>query len=140
MMTNEFKEIRTNFYNLCTGFQQIMWKSQKSSFFTKACLLLLCLFLIASCSWSKNMAKSVTDTVKAPFAKKEQPVITSSLISMSEDDIRKKLGEPTVVSLTPENHILWTYYPEWKVMPDNKDTVYLEFEEGKVIKAMKAKQ
>jgi hypothetical protein len=59
---------------------------------------------------------------------------------MNEEDVRKKLGEPTIVSLTTENRILWTYLPEWKLMPDNKDTVYVEFENGKVIKVVKAKK
>jgi outer membrane protein assembly factor BamE (lipoprotein component of BamABCDE complex) len=59
---------------------------------------------------------------------------------MSEEEIRKKLGEPTMVSLTTEDRILWTYVPEWKLMPDNKDTVYVEFEKGKVVKVIKAKK
>jgi hypothetical protein len=59
---------------------------------------------------------------------------------MTEEDVRKKLGEPTIVSLTTENRILWTYLPEWKLMPDNKDTVYVEFENGKVIRVVKAKK
>ncbi len=62
----------------------------------------------------------------------------NSLISMTEDEVRKKLGEPTMVSLTPDNNILWTYRPSWKVMPDNKGTVYIEFDQGKVSKVIKA--
>lgn len=69
---------------------------------------------------------------------KPQPAIESSLISMTEEQVRKKLGEPTMVSLTPDNKILWTYRPNWKLMPDNKDTVYLEFEQGIVTKVIKA--
>lgn len=64
----------------------------------------------------------------------------SSLVSMTEEEVRNKLGEPTIVSLTPENRILWTYQPDWKILTDNKDTVYIEFEDGKVIKAIKAKR
>jgi hypothetical protein len=68
------------------------------------------------------------------------PLLENSLISMNEEDVRKKLGEPTIVSLTIENRILWTYIPAWKIMPDNKDTVYVEFENGKVVKVIKAKK
>jgi len=69
---------------------------------------------------------------------KPQPAMENSLISMTEDQVRKKLGEPTMVSLTPENKILWTYRPSWKLMPDNKGTVYLEFDQGIVTKVIKA--
>ncbi|MBP1749754.1 MAG: hypothetical protein H6Q52_2293 [Deltaproteobacteria bacterium] len=69
---------------------------------------------------------------------KPQPAIENSLISMTEDQVRKKLGEPTMVSLTPENKILWTYRPAWRIMPDNKNTVYLEFDQGIVTKMVKA--
>ncbi len=72
------------------------------------------------------------------IAGKPQPAIENSLISMNEDQVRKKLGEPTMVSLTPENKILWTYRPDWKIMPDNKNTVYVEFDQGIVTKVIKA--
>jgi len=63
----------------------------------------------------------------------------NAVISMSENEVRKKLGDPDVVSRTPENNIIWTYKPKWKIMPDNKDTIYVEFENGKVIKIVKVK-
>jgi len=69
---------------------------------------------------------------------KPQPVVETALISMNEDEVRKKLGEPTIVSLMPDSRILWTYRPGWKLMPDNKDTVYVEFDDGKVTKVIKA--
>ena len=69
---------------------------------------------------------------------KAQPTVENSLISMTEGEVRKKLGEPTMVSLTPENKILWTYRPDWKIMPDNKNTVYIEFDQGIVTKVIKA--
>ena len=72
------------------------------------------------------------------IAEKPQPAIESSLISMNEDQVRKKLGEPTMVSLTPDNKILWTYRPDWKIMPDNKNTVYVEYDQGIVTKVIKA--
>ena len=58
---------------------------------------------------------------------------------MTEDEVRKKVGEPTIVSRTSDNHILWTYRPTWKLMPDNKDTIYIEFVDGRVVKIIKAR-
>jgi hypothetical protein len=131
MIINNIKRIKTYFYNFCTGFPPKMWKSQRTSFFSQTCITLLCLFLLISCSSLKKMVG--TEQTKTP-------VLENSLISMSEEEIRKKLGEPTMVSLTLEDRIIWTYVPEWKLIPDNKDTVYVEFEKGKVIKVIKAKK
>jgi outer membrane protein assembly factor BamE (lipoprotein component of BamABCDE complex) len=132
MITNKIKRMKTNFYNFYTGFPPKMWKSQRTAFLTKTCIILLCLFLLVSCSYFKK----TTRTQQPPTT----PLLENSLISMNEENVRKKLGEPTIVSLTHENRILWTYIPEWKLMPDNKDTVYIEFENGKVIKVVKAKK
>ena len=125
---NKIKEIKTEFYNIYTGFPPKMWKSPGTSLLSKGCVLLLSLFLLCSCASFKS-AKG-----------KEPPVLENALISMSEEDVRKKLGEPTVVSLTLENRIHWTYRAEWKIVPDNKDTVYIEFQDGKVVKVLKAKK
>jgi outer membrane protein assembly factor BamE (lipoprotein component of BamABCDE complex) len=135
MIVNNIKRIKTYFYNFCTGFPLKMWKSQRTSFLSKTCVVLLCLFLLISCSSLKKMVGKEPATTPS-----KTPVLESSLISMSEEEIRKKLGEPTMVSLTTEDRILWTYVPEWKLMPDNKDTVYVEFEKGKVVKVIKAKK
>jgi len=137
MITNKINNMKTNFYNFYTGFPQKMWKSHGSAFFSKACIIILCIFLLISCSSLKKITGK--DPSKAS-AQPQTPVLENSLISMNEEDVRKKLGEPTIVSLTTENRILWTYLPEWKLMPDNKDTVYVEFENGKVIKVVKAKK
>ena len=67
------------------------------------------------------------------------PALQSGVISMTEDEVRKKVGEPDVVSKTADNNILWTYRPSWKLLPDNKDTVYLEFENGRVTKIIRAR-
>ena len=132
MITNKIKQMKINFYNFYTGFPPKMWKSQRTAFLTKTCIILLCLFLLVSCSYFKKTAgKQPTPAT---------PLLENALISMNEEDVRKKLGEPTIVSLTRENHILWTYVPSWKLMPDNKDTVYVEFENGKVVKVVKAKK
>jgi len=116
---SNIRKLQESLYNLSTGFPQKMWKSFKSPAFSRVCIVLLSCFILISCSYMKNMKG------------KPQPAIESSLIW-------KKLGEPTMVSLTPDNKILWTYRPNWKLMPDNKDTVYLEFEQGIVTKVIKA--
>ena len=123
---NKIKELQKPLYNLSTGFPQKLWKSFKSPSFSRVCVILLSCFILISCSYIKNIAG------------KPQPVIENSLISMTEDQVRKKLGEPTMVSMTPESKILWTYRPDWKIMPDNKNTVYVEFDQGIVTKVIKA--
>jgi outer membrane protein assembly factor BamE (lipoprotein component of BamABCDE complex) len=137
MITNNIKRMKTNFYNFYTGFPPKMWKSQRTAFLSKTCVILLCLFLLVSCSYLNKITGK--DGAKAP-AKVQEPILENSLVSMNEEDVRNKLGEPTVVSLTAENRILWTYIPAWKLMPDNKDTVYVEFDNGKVVKVVKAKK
>ena len=136
MITNKIKRMKTNFYNFYTGFPPKMWKSRRTAFLTKTCTVLLCLFLLVSCSYFKK----TTGKDQAKNQTPATPALENSLISMNEEDVRKKLGEPTIVSLTVENRILWTYVPAWKIMPDNKDTVYVEFENGKVVKVVKAKK
>ncbi len=126
---NDIGKIRGRIYNLCTGFPQNMLKTVDVAIL-KGVIVLFCVFFLFSCSTMKNLS----------FKGKPAPILESSLVNMTEEQVRKKIGEPSVVSMTPENHILWTYYGEWKVVPDNKDTVYLEFENGKVVKAMKAKR
>lgn len=125
---NKINGLRASLYNLSTVFQQKLWKSLKSPYFSRTCMVLLSCFVLVSCSYMKKVTG------------KPQPAMENALISMNEEQVRKKLGEPTMVSLTPENKIIWTYRPEWKVMPDNKGTVYVEFDNGKVVKVIKAEQ
>lgn len=56
---------------------------------------------------------------------------------MTEEEVKKILGEPTNVSKTSEGNILWTYRPSWKLIPDNRGTIILEFRDKKVIKVLK---
>lgn len=128
MITNEIKGIGIHLYRFCTAFPHILWKKTGVFVITTSSMLLLCLLLLASCSSLKKLTG------------KEPPILENSLISMGEEEIRKKMGEPSSVSMMNEKHILWTYRPEMKIMPDNKDTVYVEFEDGKVIKVTKAKK
>jgi hypothetical protein len=113
-------------YSLYTTYPQKLWKTMKRPLFLKAFFVLLCVALLFSCSSSKK-------------AKKEHPALDNAVISMTEDEVRKKLGEPDMVSKTPENRIIWTYVPSWKILPDNKNTIYVEFEDGKVVKIIKAR-
>ena len=120
-------------YNLFTAFQQKMWKTPKSAFFFKGCCALVCLCLLVSCSSMNPM--------KWWSKKKEDPrQLDNALISMNEEEIKKRLGEPEVVSRTPENNVIWTYHPSWKLMPDNKGTIYVEFDQGRVTKVVKKKR
>ncbi len=68
--------------------------------------------------------------------KKVQPSSTAvvALVSSGPDEVKKKFGEPTRVSKTPENHLLWIYEPSWKIIPNDKGTLYVEFQDGKVVK------
>jgi hypothetical protein len=118
--------LKVKSYDLFTTFPQYLWKTCKKPVCLNICIILLCIPVLFSCSMFKS-------------AKKKGPVLENAVISMSEDEVRKKLGEPDVVSKTPENNIIWTYRPKWKIMPDNKDTIYIEFENGKVTKIVKAR-
>jgi hypothetical protein len=154
--------------NLFTSFPQKLWKTLKSPIVINACLILLSLAVVSSCTYFKGgtkqdkatqdsraaedsrqaeqKASEVPQAVsekKAPAPAKEPPkaklVPDSSVIDMTEAEVKKKFGEPDVVSKMPDNRIIWTYQPTWKIMPDNKGTVYIEFENGKVVKIIRAR-
>lgn len=92
--------------------------------------IVLVLFLVISlfaCSSSKG-------------AKKQDPrTFDNSLISSGQEEVKKRFGEPDTVTRTAENHIMWIYKPRWKLMPNFKDYIYVEFEDGKVIKVFRLK-
>jgi len=154
--------------NFCTGFPQKMWKTIKSPIVINVCLVVLCISLLSSCSYFKGSKKQDTsaqdpkaavaatqadqkepDSTKAAPEKKsavpekEPPkaklIPDTSVIDMTEAEVKKKFGEPDVVSKMPDNRILWTYQPSWKILPDNKDTVYIEFVDGRVVKIIRAR-
>jgi len=114
-------------YSFYTTFPQKMWKTIKTPLFLRAFLIMLCVLPLLSCSSSKK-------------AQKSHPALDNTVISMTEAEVKRRLGEPDVVSKTPESKIIWTYIPHWKIMPDNKDTIYIEFEEGKVVKIIKGRE
>jgi hypothetical protein len=154
--------------NLCTSFPQNLWKTHKSPMFIKICSTLLCLLILSSCSYFKGSKKQdvpgqepkasettgkgetqpaqppqtgtdrkVTDSAKE--TSKGKLAVDNAIIDMTEVEVKKKYGEPSVVSKMPDNRTLWTYYPSWKILPDNKGTIYIEFENGKAVKIIKAR-
>jgi len=154
--------------NFFTCFPQKLWKTLKSPIVTNICLILLSLAVLSSCTYFKGGKKQgkASQEASAPEASKQaeqnapeapQPdseqkastpakeppkaklVPDSNVIDMTEAEVKKKFGEPDVVSKMPDNRIIWTYQPTWKIMPDNKGTVYIEFENGKVIKIIRAR-
>jgi uncharacterized protein YpmB len=145
-----------------------LWKTLKSPIVTNVCLILLSLAVLSSCTYFKGGKKqdktsreaSAAEASKqaeqnapeAPQPDSEQKASTpakeppkaklvpdSNVIDMTEAEVKKKFGEPHIVSKMPDNRIIWTYQPTWKIMPDNKGTVYIEFENGKVIKIIRAR-
>jgi hypothetical protein len=88
-------------------------------------LVLFCVLTLTACSGSK--------TVRKPT----QSSIETALVSAREDEVIKKLGMPSLVSKTNEGHILWVYEPPWKIMPNDKGTVYVEFDKERVIKVFR---
>ena len=73
-------------------------------------------------------------------AKKENlRTLDNSLISSGQEEVKKRFGEPDTVSRTADNHIIWIYKPSWKIIPNEKGTLYVEFEDDKVIKVFRLK-
>jgi hypothetical protein len=118
--------LRTPAYSLFTCFPHKMWKTAR---LLSLLLTILCLAGPIGCSTSKQHSKP------------EQRISSAdnNLVSYGPEVVTKKLGEPTTVSKTPEGHILWIYEPSWKILPNDKGTVYVEFEDNKVTKVFKIK-
>jgi hypothetical protein len=114
-------------YNFFTAFQQKMWKIGSLA---ALLMVVLCLLLtVTACSGAR-----------AKGAQKSGPVgQDENLISKNQDEVRKRFGEPTAVSKTLDDHIFWVYRPSWKIMPNYKGTLYVEFENEKVIKVFRTK-
>ncbi len=87
----------------------------------------ICFAWVPACSSSKSVQKAKQETVASSAAH----------IAPGPDGVKAKLGEPTVVSKTAEGHILWVYRPAWKIWPDDKGTLYVEFVDGKAVKVFK---
>ena len=117
--------MRYSDYNFSTGSPQKLWKVQKPC---QAVFLVLhlSLFLVAGgCSGSTAYQKAVKQV--------SQP----TLISASEEEVKQALGQPDTVAKTPDNRMLFIYRPPWTIYPSPKDTVYIEFDNGKAAKIFK---
>jgi hypothetical protein len=154
--------------NFFTGFPQKLWKTLKSPIVTNISLIMLSLVIVSSCTYFKGGKKQDKATQdpkaaeasiqaeqkssetsgaapeKKASAQEKEPtkaklVPDSGVIDMTEAEVKKKYGEPDIVSKMPDSRILWTYQPTWKLLPDNKGTVYIEFENGKVVKIIRAR-
>jgi hypothetical protein len=119
-------------YNMLTGYPQELWKTIGTLGFVRFLALLLCLCMVGACTSAKAVKKEVPK-------KATMVIVDESLVSSSEEEVRKKLGNPTMVSRTAEDHILWTYSPTWKLMPNNSGTIYVEFENGKATKIIRVR-
>ena len=121
------RDLRGSNDNFSTGYPQKLWKIQKACQVLVVLLLLASLLSLGACSASK--ATRIIGTRGGEAA----------LMAKSEDEVRQAIGEPDVESKTPENTILWIYKPAWRIVPSPKDTVYVEFDKGKVVKVFKIK-
>ena len=129
LKANNTDMLETSSYNLSTAIPLKLWKTFKNPVYLNTCIILLSALLLFSCNPFKS---------KKPDQKSSAP-LENAVISMTEAEVKKRFGEPDIVSKTPENNIIWTYRPQWKVMPDNKGTFLIEFENGKVIKIIKGR-
>lgn len=120
------------YYNISTTYSQKLWKIATGPLLLKATVLLICAFVMVACT----LAKAVKNKTSKTAAK---VVVDNSLVSLSEDEVRKKLGDPTSVSRMADNRILWTYTSSWKFMPDNAGTTYVEFENGKATRIIRVR-
>jgi hypothetical protein len=124
---SNFVGLRDSNDNLSTSCTQKLWKIQKTCQGLVVLLLLASLLPLSACSTSK--AAQIAGTRGGEAA----------LMAKSEDEVKQAIGEPDVVSKTPENTVLWIYKPSWRIVPSPKDTVYVEFDKGKVVKVVKIK-
>jgi len=90
-------------------------------------LTLFCLPALPACSFWKAHV----------LPKETRPAQDYGLIGKGEDEVKKKLGEPSDISKTSEGRLLWVYRPSWKLMPNDNGTRYVEFQDGKVTKVFK---
>ena len=143
-------------YNLFTGFPQKLWKTPAKTAVLYTLSVFLCIILLSSCSFFKSTKKeakpapeskavqqgAVPDGTskqkeRAQAPQKGKPVLDNSLIDQGEDAVKKKFGEPDIVSRTTDSQIIWTYKPKYKLWPDNSDVIFVEFENGKVAKIVR---
>jgi len=122
-----FRGLRGSNDNFSTGCPQKMLKVQETCQGLIVLFLLTSLLPLSACSTSK--AAQIVGTRGGEAV----------LMAKSEDEVKQAIGEPDVVSKTPENTVLWIYKPSWRIVPSPKDTVYVEFDKGKAVKVFKIK-
>jgi hypothetical protein len=142
LIVNFLNRLHVISYNFYTGFPQILWKTYAFRAFSFFCALLFCCALTTSCTFFKSSKKGQDSAAtesketkqKQEVSKLSKRALDNYLIDKDDGEVVKRFGEPTIVSRLADNRIMWTYRPSWKLLLDNKDTVYVEFENGKVIK------
>jgi len=127
LIVNKINYLFINSDRIFTSFPHKLLKTITVKTIVKACIIVFFVSTLFSCTYFKGKTKQ------------GNPAMDNAMISMTETEVKKRLGEPDIVSKTPDNHIIWTYRPSWKIMLDNKDTIYVEFEDGKVIKVTKGR-
>jgi hypothetical protein len=108
-----------------------MWKLAPAAVVT---LVACSLAFFAGCSKSKGVKGEAAAKPDKPAKTSTKHPFDNALISKGQDDVRKRFGDPTVVSKTIDDHLLWVYVPTWRILPNDKGYLYVEFENGKVIK------
>jgi len=124
---NNFRELQDSDDSFSTDSPQKLWKIQKACHALIVLLFLVGLLFTSACSQGRGVERF-----------KALPRGTT-LVGKSEAEVKQLIGEPYVVSMTPENRLLWKYRPSWKIIPNPKDTLYVEFDNGKVSKAFQIK-
>jgi hypothetical protein len=117
-----FRDGNDTFSTTCP---QKLWKIQKACQSLVLLILAISVLSASACSTSKG------------FQLLSSPGGEATVMGKTEDEVKQAVGEPDVVSVTPENLVLWVYMPAWRVVPSPKDTIYVEFDKGKVIKVFK---
>ena len=126
-LVNNFKVFSGVGSVFSTDCPQKLWKIQKTCQVLIVLSFFVTLLFLTGCGQGRGVEKY-----------KALPRGTT-LVGMNEEEVKKAIGEPYVISMTPENRILWKYRPSWKIIPSPKDTLYVEFDNGKVTKAFQIK-
>ncbi len=126
-LANSFKGFLGRYDIFSTACPQKLWKIQKTCQVLIALSCVVVLLFLTGCGQGKGVERY-----------RALPRSTT-LVGKTEAEVRKTIGEPDVISKTPENKILWKYRPSWKVIPSPKDTLYVEFDNEKVTKAFQIK-
>lgn len=111
--------------NFSTPCPQKLWKIQKAC--QALALLMLALSVLSTSACSTNKGFQILSSPRGE----------ATVLGKTEDEVKQAVGEPDVVSTTPENLVLWIYMPAWRIVPSPKDTIYVQFDKGKVIKVFK---